>query len=128
MIELNPVTSSLVELALDAAKMRLDVTANNVANVNTPNFRAMDVSFESQLEMHRSAMLDKRNDSSNLAILNQTKPEVVTSVDDLGLDKEVLVDQQLMELSKTVLHYKALLEVNNKRGSLVRMAITGSTR
>jgi len=127
-MELNPVTGNLVSMALDAAQMRLDVIANNIANANTANYKTMGVSFEQQLVMHKGSLLDKSSDKTNLTILEQNKAQVVTSDDDLTLDKDVLVDQQLMELSKTVLHYKALLDANSKRGSLVKMAITGATR
>ena len=42
-------TYSLLLKGLDAASLRQQVTANNLANMNTPGFRRSDVSFEGQL-------------------------------------------------------------------------------
>ena len=128
MIELNPVTGKLVQMALDASQMRLDVIANNIANANTPEYKAMGISFEQRLTTHKAALLDKNNDATNIAVLEQNKPEAVAIYDSDGIGKTVLIDQQLMELSKSVLHYQALLDANSKRGSIIKMAITGSTR
>jgi len=42
-------TTSVLMKGLDAASMRQRVTANNLANLNTPGFQRSDVSFEDQL-------------------------------------------------------------------------------
>lgn len=42
-------TTSLLMRGLDAASLRQQVTANNLANLNTPRFQRSDVSFEDQL-------------------------------------------------------------------------------
>lgn len=41
--------SEVLHTALDGLTMRQNVTANNIANVDTPNFRASSVDFESSL-------------------------------------------------------------------------------
>ncbi|MGM0653354.1 MAG: flagellar basal body rod protein FlgB [Bacillota bacterium] len=48
-------TSNLIK-GLDAASLRQQVTANNLANLNTPGFQRSDVSFEDQLVKARRAM------------------------------------------------------------------------
>ncbi len=42
-------TTSVLMRGLDAASLRQRVTANNLANLNTPGFQRSDVSFEGQL-------------------------------------------------------------------------------
>lgn len=46
---LGDVTSSTIEYALRGLSVRADVRADNLANVNTPGFRAGRVDFESTL-------------------------------------------------------------------------------
>jgi flagellar basal-body rod protein FlgB len=42
--------SEVLHTALDGLTMRQNVTANNIANVDTPNFRASSVDFETSLQ------------------------------------------------------------------------------
>jgi flagellar basal-body rod protein FlgB len=46
---LDSVTSLALRSALDGLALRQRVTANNIANVNTPGFHAQRVSFEAAL-------------------------------------------------------------------------------
>src|SRR5688500_17811526 len=50
MLPISDTTMRAVEYALDGLKQRADTRANNVSNVNTPNFEAKDVDFESALK------------------------------------------------------------------------------
>ncbi len=43
-------TDTVLERALDAASLRQQVVANNLANANTPGFKASHVEFESLLQ------------------------------------------------------------------------------
>ena len=61
---LGGVTSELVGLALDAALLRHEVTANNIANHSTPGYLAKRVSFEE----HLAGYTDGIRSGSNLAL------------------------------------------------------------
>ncbi len=56
-------TISMLNKALDAESLRWKVVANNVANVNTPNFKKSEVLFESELKkaMRSEAEIAKEN-------------------------------------------------------------------
>ncbi len=63
--------------ALDAAALRHEVIANNLANINTPGYKRQDVRFEDQL----AAALAREHDPSTAATapsLATLRPEVVT--------------------------------------------------
>lgn len=49
MLELTDVSMRALEYALHGLERRSDVRANNIANVNTPGYRATTVDFESTL-------------------------------------------------------------------------------
>ena len=46
---LESVTSAALASALDGLSLRQRAVANNIANINTPNYHAQRVSFESEL-------------------------------------------------------------------------------
>jgi flagellar basal-body rod protein FlgB len=46
---LNSVSINALSSALDGLAARQTATANNIANINTPNYKAQTVSFESAL-------------------------------------------------------------------------------
>lgn len=57
---ITDVTMATAEYALRGLTQRADVRAHNLANANTPNFRAMRVDFESSLK----AALDREDMSA----------------------------------------------------------------
>ena len=47
---------NVLDKAADAAWMRNEVISNNIANVNTPNYKRQDVAFEGELSRALSKM------------------------------------------------------------------------
>ena len=54
--ESDGVTFALVQLALDAATLRHQATANNLANIHSTGYRPQRVNFEEQLSALREAL------------------------------------------------------------------------
>lgn len=52
----------ILQRTMDVAVLRREVIANNVANVDTPNFKRTDVNFESQLKR----VLDQNNQAPGM--------------------------------------------------------------
>ncbi|RLV48783.1 flagellar basal body rod protein FlgB [Nocardioides mangrovicus] len=48
-LAVNDAVTRVLSVALDGVTARQQVTANNIANVDTPNFRASSLDFESSL-------------------------------------------------------------------------------
>ena len=124
MIEsLGGATSQLVTLALDAALLRHQVIANNIANVNTPGYAAKRVSFEEQL-----AGLLTPSGRLNESALNAENGSLQSMIDEghavvpAGGEK-VELDQEMIQLTQNVIRYQALLDALSKRGSILKMAI-----
>jgi flagellar basal-body rod protein FlgB len=117
----NNVTA-LLGLALDAAGMRQQAIAHNIANVNTPGYRRASVSFEARMAQLTAGL--PRGSAPSLAELSQLRPVL-----ELGEDAEpVQLDRELMELSETVLHQQALLKALNKQFELIGLAINEGKR
>lgn len=109
------VTTRAALSALDGLALRGQVRANNVANANTPGFRAGHVEFEDAL---RDALLRRRPD--------QVQPTVVPSptiVD--GQGNSVDLETELINGMKDGLHRDAMITAFNFKTGQLRVAMGG---
>jgi flagellar basal-body rod protein FlgB len=115
--------SELVKLALDAAWLRQQVIANNIANVNTPGFSAKRVSFEEHLTkfLLASGQLNESAFSQQVDSLRKFVNE--GHAVEPAASGVVQLDQEMINLTENVLRYQALLDALSKRGSIIKMAI-----
>jgi hypothetical protein len=71
---------SLLSLALDAAGMRQQAIAHNIANVNTPGFRRVAVSFEQQVAaLEQRGMRSVTGAPPSLADLAGIRPHFIAA-------------------------------------------------
>ena len=115
-------TTALLSLALDAATMRQQAIAQNIANANTPGYQRVAVSFEQRL----SALRDGQGGVTppSLADLSNYRP-VVSYVEGAGT---VALDQEMAALSQNSLHHHALLKAVGKHYALLSSAINEGKR
>ena len=119
MLPLNDTTMRAVEYALDGLKTRQDVHADNIANVNTPGFRAKRVDFESHL---RSA-LDKGEIDDRTRLIGPSLNPADTIVD--PFDNSVDLADEMTEVVKTNLGQDAMVRAYNFKVNILRSAIGG---
>lgn len=105
--------TAAVEKALIGVSQRQRVTADNIANLNTPGFRASRVDFESDLAR---AIEDRRPGSAEPTVSLDTSPG--------GEDgNNVSLDSETATLVKSGLQYDALVSALNYKLNIVRTAI-----
>lgn len=119
---LDNVTMDLVGKALDAALLNHKVVANNVANVNTQDYRALKLDFDRVFGSVRDAVDGGVSDEVIREALQSMDFEQGVVADSVS---RVALDQQMVELTKNSLHYQALINARGKLGSLVTAAIKG---
>lgn len=116
MLPISDTTMRAVEYALDGLKQRADTRANNVANVNTPDFAAKTVNFESAL---RSALAAGRPEAA-------APP---AEVDGQGLPNAqgntVDLEDEITGFMKDNLLRDAMVNAYNFKVSVLRTAIKG---
>ena len=114
--------TALLSLALDAADMRQQAIAHNIANADTPGYRRASVSFESRMVQMTTDL--PRGAAPSLTDLSTLRPvlELADAAESVQLDRE------MTELSETVLHQQALLKALNKQFELIGMAINEGKR
>jgi flagellar basal-body rod protein FlgB len=100
-------SKNIIHKALDASWMRNQVIAQNIANVDTPNYKRKTVSFEDQLLQEMSKSDFKNSDVENVDI------EVIQENSNLSyrLDgNNVDIDTESAALAENTIRYNVLVQ------------------
>lgn len=133
---MNSTNFNYLPRAMTAANIRQEVIANNVANVNTPNFRKSDVNFEDLLA--REIYGDKppegqlqmvRTHDRHLPhkeIIHHAEPQIIEDeTTTMRADKNnVDIDVEMASLAKNQIYYNALATQLSSYVTKMRNAIT----
>ncbi len=102
--------------SLDLYLLRHSVTSDNIANAETPGFKARRVEFESALQ---SAVDEGKDIESVGAILREDESSPI------GQDLNTVdMDKEMSEMSKNDVKYSAATQAVSKKFALLRYAIT----
>lgn len=112
-------TTALLSLAIDAAAMRQQALAQNIANVNTPGYRRIDVSFAERIGNLVDANGQVRVQADRLAGF---RPYLQVAAPD-GADGTVSVDTEIAAISENTLHHQVLLKALSKHLAMIGTAI-----
>lgn len=123
---IDSTTSALLSLALDAASMRHQAIAHNIANANTPGYRPVGVRFEEHMTQARDAVAQGRQVS--LSDLSAYRPVFAFSEEGAAGDQAVSLDMEVAKLSENTLHHQALLKALNRHFSIIGAAISEGKR
>ncbi|MCL5256735.1 MAG: flagellar basal body rod protein FlgB [Chloroflexi bacterium] len=128
---INDPTSVVVSKALDGLALRQKVTANNIANVDTPNFKGSVVTFEDTLKKAVDQQGTLPMTITNAAHITgsgsaDAGPAVVTMQNTtMRTDgNNVDIDREMSTLADTNITYNALLQFMSKKLDGLRSIIT----
>jgi flagellar basal-body rod protein FlgB len=113
---MESISSVVLLKALDALSMRATVTAHNIANANSPDFRPLKLSFEEAL---RSAAPSGRE------AIEAVHPKIDFVYDEQG-GQELRLDLELATATKTAGRYSTLVELLNRQLQINALAVTGN--
>ncbi|MBB5336586.1 flagellar basal body rod protein FlgB [Pectinatus brassicae] len=136
---LNVPAINVLETAMNASNLRQQVISNNIANVNTPNFKRKELVFESLLakalyptekksglslaltnEKHIS--LDQNNNSDAMSVSPMIRDDNSTTMRTDG--NNVDPDIEMSGLAKNTLYYNALAREMNMHFTNLKSVIT----
>ncbi|MEB3101170.1 flagellar basal body rod protein FlgB [Ferviditalea candida] len=128
-------TFNVLERSLDAAALRQKVISNNIANVDTPQFKRSDVQFEDLLkkELQQSSMTFSgyRTDPRHIQIGSSApseivQPAVVTDEHSAmnNNNNNVDIDAEMASMAKNQLSYNVLIQQTNHELKQLRIAIS----
>ncbi|NLK51253.1 MAG: flagellar basal body rod protein FlgB [Syntrophomonadaceae bacterium] len=133
---LNTPAANWLERGLDASTLRQRVLANNLANVETPNFKRSEVSFEEEL---KKAQAQKANlalvrthprHRPNFSLLKEVRPRIyMDSASTMRNDgNNVDVDSENAKLAINSLNYNTLTQQLSSQYSRLRNVINEGRR
>lgn len=108
--------TSVLGTALDGLSLRQNVIADNIANIDTPGFRATSVDFESSL----ANAISTGNLDAATVTTTPTNTPVGADGNNVDLRKETMAAMQ------TVFQYQMLTRAVNDRMDLVKTAASGA--
>jgi flagellar basal-body rod protein FlgB len=124
----NPATSNLVALALDAANLRQLTHANNIAMAGSPGYRPVAVEFETQLGAVREAIGRGALGVSDLEGVKARQSDVISTQPGRSVQGAVQLDQEVAAISRNALHYQALVKLLNTHYTTITLATDGGRR
>jgi flagellar basal-body rod protein FlgB len=121
----------IMSRAMDASSLRQKAISDNIANVDTPNFKPVEVSFEKLLQHEiNSKFIGSRTNGKHFTIgksdvipaPESVKANIVMKNSNNGVD----LDSEMAEMSKNALWYQSLTYGINEEFNLLKMSIRGS--
>lgn len=112
----------LAKHLLDAASMRHEALATNIANLETPGFKRLDLSPDFARQLEKIAAAGPSSDPINV------RPTVVQDPNARAVRPDgnsVELDRELIEMSRNTLEYDFLSQFASDSIKRLRTAITG---
>jgi len=121
---------STLERALNYSSLKQKVISKNIANVDTPNYKAEDVSFKSILNNElESGFKTYRTDSRHFDFSESSsnRGEIITkkNVQYNSNGNSVDMDKEMSDLATNQIYYNALIERLNGKFSTLQNVIRG---
>lgn len=122
-----------MEKALDGSALRQKAIAANIANVDTPNYKAIDVSFADQLQ----AALKKPGEVIRLRTTHQRHIQIknASTMKDFVISQEntqvrndgnnVDIDREIVKLNANEIYYDAISRCLSDEFTLLKTVIQG---
>jgi len=113
---MSQIENVIILKALDCLMVRAQVSAENIANANTPGYRPLKVTFEDAL---------KKAAGLGPSAVASVQPEIVsTSAGRSGGDMRL--DLELVDAGTTAGRYGALIELLNRQLQIQSLAASGT--
>lgn len=122
-------TIQRLEVGLNYSAQRNEMIANNIANVDTPNYKAKDIVFKDMLNhAMKNSVQAKRTHPKHLPFTNDyahfqtiTKKNTVYSHNGNNVD----IDKEMAELGKNQIYYRALIDRINGKFNTLQTVLRG---
>jgi len=113
------------------AGLRHKIIANNIANVETPGYRSMDISFREQLEYLVKMASDRKQVRGGSGVDRRPPPTLIFASDPTSQRHSinrntVSIDQELVKLSQNTILHNTYLQLLNSKFRMIKYAISGN--
>lgn len=121
----SPVMKNL-EMALDGSALKQKTISNNLANVDTPGYKAKETVFKQEFERSLNAYRTNQHHftfSTDKPSSFYVKEQGGTTMNHNG--NNVDVDKEMAELAKNQLYYQTLVQRINGKFNSIKMVVKG---
>ncbi|MEX0680461.1 MAG: flagellar basal body protein [Balneolales bacterium] len=106
--------SMLLNRAMDALSLRQRITSANIANLDTPGFKKLEVRFEDELR--------RIQDKEGVKGMKEVSPEIVET------GQQPVLEDELIEMADTQIRVNVITRSLRHHFDMVRSGITGINR
>jgi flagellar basal-body rod protein FlgB len=123
---IDGITTATLGLALDAAALRQQAIANNIANATTAGYVRQTTSFDRQVEQLRQALGSHQSPKPELFSNVALRLEPVAS----GADAQagVQLDMEVADMAQNATHYQTLLKGLIRHYAILSSAVSEGKR
>jgi flagellar basal-body rod protein FlgB len=126
---IEAITMTSVSLALDAAALRHQTIASNIANANTEGFVPQRVNFDAYVQDARRQLSERGGlDAQSLSTLLNTRPRVEPLTTSAGLPAKVQLDVEVADMAQNAVQYQALIKGLSRQMSILSIAASDGKR
>jgi flagellar basal-body rod protein FlgB len=120
---IEAVTTAALGMALDAASLRHQAIAANIANSNVAGYVPVTLNFESQLDDARRAL--ESNGQLDAASLRDVVPrlESESGPTGVGITSHVMLDTEVARLAQNGVQYQALMTGLTRHFAIMSLAV-----
>jgi flagellar basal-body rod protein FlgB len=114
-----------LEQALNRSSLTQKVIAQNIANVDTPNYKAQEVTFNQALN---DALTARKTDPRDFSFSTEDQTRIVTdnSTTLQNNGNNVDIDKEMVNLAKNQLNYQAYAEAISRKFNQYNIVLGGS--
>ncbi len=122
-------TIALLEKALDYSIVKQNVIAHNIANADTPNYKAKDVQFSAYLhDALEKRIQAKRTDERHIPFQSRDPQIQITTRKNLRYHhngNSVDIDYEMAELAKNQIYYQTMTDILSGKLRTLQTVIRG---
>ncbi|MBT0953592.1 flagellar basal body rod protein FlgB [Bacillus velezensis] len=117
-----------LENALGRADIKQKVLTNNIANIDTPNYKAKKVSFRNLLDQETSNREAVKTDYRHVDFTGSGDDYSIVSSSDTSYQQNgnnVDIDKEMTDLAENQINYQALVERMSGKFNSLKTVLTG---
>lgn len=119
-------TIPMAQKSLDYLWKKQEITADNIANVDTPNYKKKYISFEETFKQKLHGASQAKDNTTMRRAIQSSRYQVFERSDTARIDgNNVNMDVETTTLARTSMHYQYLLQSVNSDIARYRSAIKG---
>lgn len=121
-------TMNTLENSLQYSTTKNKTISNNIANIDTPNYKAQDVSFRSMLQDASENLQLKNTNNQHFKKTTNNSPHVITTKNNATYNhngNNVDIDKEMADLAENQLHYRSLVDRLNGKFQTIQNVVRG---